>query len=106
MHITPSDWGLYRPADFFMAMRAFFEDRRQSDEYLFGLIRAASAKIVLPFISAKSRPDSLDKFWPNPFRKEEQATQRFTAEERAASIRSLLEKVKLEDDGQEEESQG
>lgn len=106
MHITPSEWGLYRPADFFLAMRTFYEDRRQNDEYLFGLIRAASAKIILPFISAKSRPDTLDKFWPNPFEKAaETAIPKMTAEERAASIRALLEKVKLEDDG-EEESQG
>ena len=106
MHITPSEWGLYRPADFFLAMRAFYDDRRQKDEYLFGLIRAASAKIILPFVSAKSRPDTLDKFWPSPFAKiEETAIPKMTAEERAASIRSLLEKVKLEDDG-EEESQG
>ena len=37
--------------------------------------------------------------------KEETAVVKMTAEERAASIRSLLDKVKLEDDGQEE-SQG
>ena len=105
MHITPSEWGIYRPADFFLAMRTFYEDRRQNDEYLFGLFRAASAKIVLPFVSAKSRPDTLEKFWPSPFKKEEPAATKMTAEERAASIRSLLEKVKFEEDV-EEESQG
>jgi hypothetical protein len=98
---------MYRPADFFVAMRSFYEDRRQKDEYLFGLFRAAAAKIILPFVSAKSRPDSLEEFWPSPFakEKEETAVVKMTAEERAASIRSLLDKVKLEDDGQEE-SQG
>ena len=102
MHITPSEWGIYRPADFFVAMRAFFEDRHAQDEYLFVLIRAASAKIILPFISAKSRPDTLEKFWSNPFRKVAESGQKMTAEERAASIRSLLEKVKLEEDVEEE----
>lgn len=106
MRISPIEWGIIRPADFFLAMRAHFEDRRAQDEYLFGLVRAAAAKIVLPFISAKSRPASLDKFWPSPFREEEgTAAPQMTAEERARSIQRLLEKLNLEDDG-EEESQG
>ena len=105
MHITPSEWGIYRPADFFLAMRSFYEDQRTHDEYLFGLIRAASAKIILPFVSANSRPDSLEKYWPSPFKKAEAATRRMTEKERAESIRALLEKVKIKEDV-EEESQG
>ena len=83
-------------------MRAFFDNRQAQDEYLFVLIRAASAKVILPFISAKSRPETLEKFWPNPFRKVEEAGRKMTTEERAESIRSLLEKVKLEEDVKEE----
>lgn len=102
MHITPSEWGVYRPADFFVAMRAFFEDRHAQDEYLFVLIRAASAKIILPFISANSRPDTLEKYWPSPFKKAEAATRRMTEKERTESIRALLEKVKIKEDVEEE----
>lgn len=103
MRISPLEWGLVRPADFFCALNAYHRQQRDSKEYEFLMLRSAVAKIVYPFLKESGRHSDLDKFWPNPFAQVAQEKAPMTEEDRMKSIAKLLKK--LNHDGAKEESE-
>lgn len=98
MHISPLEWGLVRPADFFCAFERYNAHEREREQFMFGLIRMSTAKIVYPFLKESSRHADLDKFWMNPFA-EAPEVKPMTEEERQKSIAQFINKVRK--DGKE-----
>ena len=66
--MTPEQFGLMIPADFYLAWEYYNRERNHRDELLMELARGAAARILGPFVKGGIR--NIKKFWPMPFDKD------------------------------------
>ncbi len=101
MHISPSEFGMMRPADFAVALRVYNEGEDERAKWQADLVRGLAWKVIVPWL--KTKPKSLHSFWPMPWDTEEAAVQ-MTREERVASINKFLSEIQCDVEEEKPES--
>lgn len=86
--MTPEQFGLMIPADFYLAWEYYLRERNRRDELVMEVARGVAARILGPFVKGGIR--DVRKFWPMPFDKAgDEAPQLPTEEELEASIDNI-----------------
>ncbi len=65
--MTPEQFGLMIPADFYLAWEYYLRERNRKDELMMEVARGVAARILGPFV--KGGIHDVRKFWPMPFDK-------------------------------------
>ena len=88
MRMTPDEFGLMIPADFYLAWEYYLRERNRRDELMMELARGVAARILGPFVKGGIR--DVRKFWQMPFDNSgDEAPEQLSEEELKASIDNI-----------------
>lgn len=88
--MTPEQFGLMLPWEFWLAWEYYLKERNRSDELMATLARGIAARILHPFVKGGIR--NIKKFWPMPFddeNKVEDPQETLTGEEYELSLDNI-----------------